>query len=200
MKKKVSIGKIILYCVLSLLANLTASWVGLLIPRVIFSGLTSASVAVINTVGIITVFPLTLFFAWGIIYFTFFKGQFSNLYEPNEYSILWLKKAAQLVFPGELIRFFACLTTLGFSGSTGMFAAIPTYLFEMTYLKWVDRAYTVRQMGQFIFADYAAYAVCYLVYIIIHLLGIFFICKTIWKHAKTEYDDLIRHETKVKHY
>ena len=76
-----------------------------------------------------------------------------------------------------------------------MFAAIPTYLFELTYLKWADRAYAVRQMGQFIFADYAAYAVCYLVYILIHLLGIFFICKTIWKHTKAEYDDLIRHET-----
>ena len=73
-----------------------------------------------------------------------------------------------------------------------MFAAIPTYLFELTYLKWFDRAYAVRQMGQFIFADYTAYAVCYLVYIFIHLLGVFFICKTIWKHAKEAYDDLIR--------
>ena len=196
MKKKVSIGMIILYGALSLLANLIASWVGLFIPRVIFSGLASASAAVINTVGVITVFPLTLVFAWGILYFIFFKGQFSNLYESSEDSNLWLKKTARLVFPGELLRFFVCLTTVGFSGSTGMFAAIPTYLFELTYLKWADRAYAVRQMGQFIFADYAAYAVCYLVYILIHLLGIFFICKTIWKHAKEEHDDLIRHETK----
>ena len=98
MKKKVSIGMIILYGALSLLANLIASWVGLFIPRVIFSGLASASAAVINTVGVITVFPLTLVFAWGILYFIFFKGQFSNLYESSEDSNLWLKKTACFVF------------------------------------------------------------------------------------------------------
>lgn len=200
MRKKVTANKVFLYGVLTLFANYIASWLGLLIPRMLFGGLATASVTVINTVGIVTVFPLTLFFAWGVIYLVFFRRQFSNFYEPSEYSNLWLKKAVFLTLPGEIFRFFACLITLGFSDSTGMFAAIPTYLFEMTYLKWFDRAYEVRQMGEYVFADFLGYTICYLVYFLIHLLGIFLISKIVWKKAKEEHDDLIRPETKVKYY
>lgn len=182
------------------LANYIASWLGLRIPRMLFGGLMSASAAVINTVGIITVFPFIFFFTWGIVYLMFFRRKFPNFYEPSEDPKRWLKKSVILILPGELIRFFICIIPLGFFGSTGVFAGIPTYLFELTYLKWFDRTYAVRQTGQFIFADFAAYAVCYLAYSIIHLLGIFFICKTVWKKAGEEYDDLIRPETKAKYY
>ena len=197
MKKKISVDKMFLYGVLTLFANYIASWLGLLIPSTLFGGLTTASTTVINIVGIVTVFPLTFFFAWGICYFVFFKRHFPAIYEKSEYPKLWLKKTVLLILPGEIIRFFACLFSLGFSGSTGMFALIPTYLFELTYLKWFDRSDSVRQMGEFIFADYVAYTICYLIYILIYLIGIFFICKKIWKKTKEDYDDLIRPETKV---
>lgn len=200
MKKTVFIGMLFLYEVLTLVANYIASWLGLAIPRKVFSGLISSSPAIINTVGVLTIVPLTLFIAWGILYLLFFKRQFPKLYEPSEKSKPWRKRACMVILPGELVRFFACLVTLGFSDSTGLFAAIPTYLFEMTYLKWFDRAEAVRQMGEFIFADYAGYTVCYAVYMLVHLLGIFFICKTVWKQTEEEHGDLIRPETKVKYY
>ncbi len=192
MKKQIPVGIIFLCGVLTLFSNFIASELGLLIPRTVFSGLESSSPAVINTVSLLTVVPLTLLLSWGIMYFVFLRRHFPDLYEPSENSKLWLKKAAILILPGEIARFIVCLSTLGFPDSTGKLASLVTALFEMTYLKWFGRFYAIRQLNQRILADFAAYTVCYLVYLLVYLLGIFFMCKAVWKRAKEDYDDLIR--------
>jgi len=196
MKKQIPAGIVFLCGFLTLFANFIASELGLLIPRTLFSGLESASPTVINTVGLLTVVPLTLLLSWGIMYFALFRRHFPDLYEPSENNKLWLKKAAILILPGEAVRFTACLTTLGFPDSTGKLASLATSLFEMTYLKWFNRFYSIRQLNEPVFADYVGYTVCYLIYLLVYLFGIFFICKAVWKRAKEDYDDLIRPSNK----
>lgn len=185
------------YGVVTLLANGIASWLGLTIPRLIL-GSFSLSQSAINVLYFFTVVPLTFLFSWGIL-FLFLRRRFARQYEPGENPRLWLKKTVAMLFPGELLRYAACLLTVGYSGSTGRLASIPSDFFDTVYLNWSGRFYAVRQLGSIAASDYFAYTACYLVYLLLYLPGIFFLCKSLWKKGQEEYDDLIRPESKPKY-
>ena len=187
----VPVGNVFLYALMTLAANYVASWLGLAIPRLLIGGSAdSLSQTQINLFGIFTVVPITLLVTW-LGLFLMMKSTFSRLYKSSEDSRLWLKKALLFVLPGELLRYFICLPTLGIYDGTGMFSALVTYLFDSVYLPKVDRAYAVRQLGERIFSDYAGYTLCYLIYLLVHLAGVLFLCRFIWKKGQKEHDEML---------
>lgn len=195
----VPVVSVFLYVLMTLGANYVASWLGLAIPRLMIGrSAGSLSQTQINLFGIITIVPITLLVTW-LLLFWMMKRSFQKLYEPSEDSRLWLKKALVFVLPGELFRYFVCLPTLGIFDGAGMFSALVTDLFDSVYLPKVDRVYAVRQLGERVFSDYAGYTLCYLIYLLVHLAGVLFLCKCIWKKWQEEYDDLIRPESKLKY-
>ncbi|MCH5183824.1 MAG: hypothetical protein J1E00_06585 [Oscillospiraceae bacterium] len=194
MKKQatVPVSNVFLCGFMILAANYIASWLGMAIPRLLIGGVAdSMSQTAINVFGILTVVPITLLLSW-LLLFLMMKSTFSKLYRSSEDSRLWLKKAIVCILPGEAFRYFLCLLTLGISGGTGEFAALVTYLFDSVYLPNVGRAYAVRQLGERIFSDYAGYTLCYLIYLLVYLAGVLFLCRRIWKKRQKEHEEMLR--------
>ena len=124
--------------------------------------------------------------------FLLFKHTVEKQYASSEEDALWIKSCARLVLPAETVRFLACQFTLGQINTTGAFAFLPTLLFESTYLRFAGRSEQIRQnFLEYNFADFAIYALCFLVYLAIHLAIVVFIYKHFWFRAKRDRDDLI---------
>lgn len=190
MKRPVETIPKLLYTILTLFANSMATVLGLVIIRWILTAIMSKielTQTQINVFSVIPMFVLELALSWGII-FIFFKNQFPKLYEVSEDKNLMIKKMVSFIWIGESIRFIICLFRLGL----GNLAATVQNMYMLTYLKWFDRYYAVRQLGETHFGDYFAYIVCYLIYFAIFMIGIYFICKWLWNKGKMDYDDLIR--------
>ena len=125
--------------------------------------------------------------------FFYFRSVVADQYIPSEDKFCWIKSCARLVLPAETIRFLFCLSSLGHINQTGNFAFLPSLLFENTYLLWTNRHEPVRQWLEYIFADYVAYALCHIIYLVIYLTFVMLIYKYFWKEAKKDSEDLIIH-------
>ena len=88
---------------------------------------------------------------------------------------------------------FFCLKSLGHLNQSGVFSLVPTFLFENMYLIWTNRSEPVRQWLEYIFADFVAYAACYIIYLVIYLALVMLIYKRFWAEAKKDSEDLIIH-------
>ena len=62
---------------------------------------------------------------------------------------------------------------------------MPSCLFELVYLKDPDKYSAVRQLGRFAFVDYVAFSLCYVLYLAVFLVAVFWMCKRVWnKYGK----------------
>ncbi len=152
------------------------------------------------TIGCIAYFLIPLGITW-ISFFLFLKiQQASAHYVSNVGKYYWIKSCISLVIPAEIFRFIITFFTLGQIKTTGFFALPPSFLFESTYLRWSGRSILVRHELSYIFLDFVAYTVCYLIYAAIHLFGIFMIYRYFWKIGKNEHEDMIVYESKRRFY
>ena len=110
-------------------------------------------------------------------------------YFPSEEPRIWAKMLFGLSLPGEAIRFFICLPTLGFINSTGIFNPTPTDLFDQLWVKMTGRYEAVRQDVDYILLDYIGYSLCYILYLAVHMLLLMLIFKHIWNKAKKEHEN-----------
>ena len=195
MKKShnVTFTSMLLYAIVLFLSNYLAYFVsgtivGLLQPiadKIPYALLTIVAFAIYILIGFAIPFA-AIFFC--------FKYTTEKQYMPNEDKKCYLKSCARFILPAEIIRFLVCQATVGHIKTTGFFAFLPTLLFESTYLRWTDRSEQVRQSFlQYNFADFTAYALCFLVYVAIHLAVVVFIYRRFWIRAEKELDDLIVH-------
>ena len=132
--------------------------------------------------------------------FFYFRSVVADQYIPSEDEFCWAKSCARVILPAETIRFLVCLSSLGHINQSGNFAFLPTLLFENTYLLLTNRHEPVRQMLDYHFADFVAYAFCYLLYIVIYLALVMLIYKRFWAEAKKDSEDLIVKDSNVKFY
>ena len=190
-KYKVKITSMLLYAIALFLSNYAAYFVA------------SMLVGLIQPISDKIPYALLIIFAFAIYIiigfsvpsltiFVLFKRVVEKQYTPSEDSFFWIKSFANLVLPAEFIRFLACQFTLGQINTTGAFAFLPSLLFESTYLRFAGRSEQIRQnFLEYNFADFAIYALCFLVYLAIHLAIVVFIYKHFWFRAKRDRDDLI---------
>lgn len=126
--------------------------------------------------------------------FFFFKYEVGKQYVLSEDKYCWVKSCMKLILPAEIIRFLACQLTLGQINTTGSFAFLPSLLFESTYLRWSCRSEEVRQKFlQYNFADFVVYALCFFIYVAIHLVIVMTIYRYFWLKAQKDRDDFIVH-------
>ena len=135
-----------------------------------------------------------------IIIWLFFRLVVPRQYDSREDPIDWIRYCARLILPGEMVRFLVCIASLGHINRTGMLAMLPSLIFENTYLLWSERSDAVRNLLEYKVADFAAFALCYLIYAVIHLGLVVLIYRFFWQRGKREREDRIVHERKVKYY
>lgn len=123
--------------------------------------------------------------------FFYFRSVVADQYIPIEDKFCWLKSCARLVLPAETIRFLFCLSSLGHLNQSGKFAFLPSLLFENTYLLWTNRSEPVRHWLEYIFADFVAYALCHIIYLVIYFALVMLIYKHFWKEAQKDSEDLV---------
>ena len=126
------------------------------------------------------------------ILFLFFRSSVARQYVASDDKHVWRMSGLRLALPAELLRMLICQVTLGQINVSGVFAYLPTLLFESTYLNWSDRHEQVRQKFlEYNFMDFAVYAICYLIYFAVHLLLVMKIYRYFWLEAEKEREDFI---------
>lgn len=185
------VSKACLYCILAFLINYLSSAVVLVCAGKLVAFLTSnfnMTATEINTLSMlaVAVLDLLLILAASLI---FIRKVLPPLYEEGE-GELWLKKSAFLILPGELVRYLFSLTDLGFVDGSGKFSIVPSCLFELVYLKDPDKYSAVRRLGRFAFVDYVAFSLCYVLYLAVFLVAVFWMCKRVWNKYGKDYADI----------
>ena len=190
---QVSIGNVFFYTGLMFLSNYISVFVETGIINVIkpTEGETPSVLLLICALAIYILIGLSIPL---LATFFYFRSVVADQYIPSEDKFCWLKSCARLVLPAETIRFLFCLSSLGHLNQSGVFAFLPSFLFENTYLLWTNRSEPVRQWLEYIFADYVAYALCHIIYLVIYLALVMLIYKHFWKEAQKDSEDLIVHK------
>lgn len=124
----------------------------------------------------------------------YLKTVIPSLYTTSGGRLRWLGDCAAMILPAEGLRYLACAYSLGITNHTGIFSPLPTLLFERIYLYLSNRRDEVRYKGNFIPADHAAYAACYLWYAAVYLFVLALICRHLWLQAEKDRRDLVIYE------
>ena len=196
MKKShnVKIVSMFLYAIVLFLSNYLAFYVASAIVG-LFQPLADKIPFTLLAIFVFAVYILIGFAVPFVAIFFFFKSMVGKQYLPSEDKRCWVKSCLRVILPAELIRFLACQVTLGQIKTSGIFAYLPTLLFENTYLLWTGRGEQVRQkLLQYNFSDFIVYALCFLLYLTIHLVFVMKIYGRFWLEAEKNRDDLIVHE------
>ena len=196
MKKlhNVKIVSMFLYAIVLFLSNYLAFYVASAIVGLFQPLADKIPYALLVTV-VFAIYILIGFAVPFVAIFFFFKSMVGKQYLPSEDKRCWVKSCLRVILPAEIIRFLACQVTLGQIKTSGIFAYLPTLLFENTYLLWTGRSEAVRQkLLQYNFADFIVYALCFLLYLTIHLVFVMKIYRRFWLEAEKNRDDLIIHE------
>lgn len=187
----VGINNVLIYTILIFVSSYLAYWVSIAFAYLLrpLSGKVPLPLLAIFvfSVDILLGFAIPL-----IAIFFYFKSTVGKQYIPSEDKFSFIKSCTRLVLPAEIVRYIACQITLGHVNTTGPFAFLPTVLFENTYMIWFDRSEWVRQRSfAYNFADFMSYALCYMIYVAIHLLLVLIIYRYFWLKAKKDREDLI---------
>ena len=187
----VGINNVLIYTILIFVSSYLACWVSIAFAYLLrpLSGKVPLPLLAIFvfSVDILLGFAIPL-----IAIFFYFKSTVGKQYIPSEDKFSFIKSCTRLVLPAEIVRYIACQITLGQINTTGSFAFLPTVLFENTYMIWFDRNEWVRQRSfEYNFADFMSYALCYMIYVAIHLLLVLIIYRYFWLKAKKDREDLI---------
>ena len=195
-KSKVTPNSIIYYALIIFIINIVAYYLTTTANNIIFVPLVNKISYTLIAIGVYTMGILVNLFVPLLGIFIFFRSAVPPQYNKSNDKWYWLKSYLRLVLPGEIFRFFACTTSLGFIGSTGQFSLLPTILFDDIYLNLSGRHTPVRQNGEYILNDFLAYTGFYLLYAAVHLFLVSLIYRHFWLKAKRERDDLIIYEEK----
>lgn len=175
------------YLVVLFLSNVVATYASMLLSKTFYT----IELKVLRTVLFLLVFVIIMFLVTDGTVFFMFKKIVPKHYKQNDDNKLWLKNALFIILPAEIVRFIVCMFDLGFIDGTGKFSILVTLMFEQTYLIWFDRMNAVRQDVNFIFWDYIGFAVCYMFYLVFHILIVLLIYRYFWNRTKNEYSDLV---------
>lgn len=187
----VRIKSVLLYALLIFLSNYIAFLASGLVINILFQPISGKVSTVLLAICVFAIYISIGFSVPLISVFFFFRSAVWGQYLPSEDKFYWAKSGIKLVLPAEIIRFFVCLGTLGHMNTSGFFAFLPTLLFENTYLLWSSRDDQVRQMLQYNFVDFIVYAVCYILYVVIHMALVMVIYKHFGTDARKDKEDHI---------
>ena len=193
-KSKFSKSEIVLYGVITCVANLIATFLIILVLKTILPVINNNTAAfiILLVIGVLAV-------SLGITAL-FFKRRAPQHYLASDDKYCWLKQGLLLVLPGEGFRFLLSLFTLGNSNNTGLMSMLPTFLFENTYIIWSGRHEAIRQRLSFVFLDFIAYIGAYLPYIVVYLIAVLAIYRAFWNVGKREREEMIVHESRPRFY
>lgn len=184
----------LLYIILIFLSNCIAYRASIIIAGIFQQAVGKVPMILI----VVVIFAIYLLIGFGvplIAIFCFLKSTVNEHYITGSDKYLWLKSCLRLILPAEVIRFLACQFTVGQISSTGAFAFLPTLLFENTYLRWTGRTEQIRQkLLQYNFLDFSVYALCFFIYVAIHLTFVMMLYRYFWIKAQKDRDDLIVYE------
>ena len=202
MKKSynVRINSMFFYTFLMFLSNYIAFQVVIMIISNLLQPIADKFPYALLVICVSAVYILINFAVPSIFYFFFFRSVVEEHYIPSEDKFHWAKSCAKLILPAEIIRFLICQVTLGHITTSGTFASLPCFSFENTYLHWTNRREQVRQLLQYNFVDFVAYAVCYMIYIAVYLVLVMLIYRHFWLKSKKDREDLIAHESLVNNH
>ena len=185
---------ILLYGIVTIVGNYIASYITVIVFRFISSLIWSFILSLPTIPGYLVYslvyYPLALILPWASI-FVMFRICVPGLYKKEESKYAWIKTALKLVLPGETVRYAFCMKNVGLYGRTGMFALIPSDLYDNTWLRWTGRLNAVRYNGEYEFIDYLGYFIVYIPYLVLYLSVVLLIFKKFWKLGKTYKEDLV---------
>lgn len=133
-----------------------------------------------------------------IILYKTLKGQVSEQFVLSEDKWMWLKSGCSYIALGEGIRFLLNMMPIDFvllvtSIKFGQLLATPCYfLFNMTYLASSGRSAAIFQQSAYIPMDFIAFALCYLVYLAVHMAIVLLIYRRFWHKAEKEHEAMIQ--------
>ena len=185
MKKahNVTFVSILQYTGIMFLSNYIASFISNVVISTLLKPIESKIPYVLLMICALAVYVLVGLLVPLFANFLFFRSVAAKQYVPSEDKFHWLKSFARLVLLSETIRFLVCWKSLGHLNQTGNFAFLPTLLFENTYLLWSNRHYEIRQWLEYNATDFLAYAVCYIIYLVIYLALVMLLYRHFWKKA-----------------
>ncbi|MBP3334058.1 MAG: hypothetical protein J6M35_08445 [Clostridia bacterium] len=183
-KKKTRVTNIIKHIVTVLLVGLVSSY-GSRFVGTVFLSVGKAIFSEENSVLLFIIMALPMWIssfliAWAAMFF-FLKNTVKERYTFTDDKKAWLKSAIKLFWLPELVRFLYSTGECGLSTRYGIFSLTPTDWFELTYLTYSGRMDAVRQDVELVFADYAAYTACYVVYFAIYFAGVLAVYRYLWK-------------------
>ena len=178
MEKRVSMDMKVMYAVVAFVAMLISSNLSYWLVNSILEKLPAN--VFLSIVGLLGMTLLHLIISWGITaVFLFIK--FPSLYHRSEVKNMWVKKTVCLVIIGEIARFLGCVLFF------------RRYLDKVSSL-WYDIIYgahvDVYTFGVLNILDSIVYAVIYLCITAVFLLGVFLICKKLWRLGEIDYDNI----------
>ena len=197
MKKSynVRLSNVLSYTVILFLSNYIAYLISTIVVGKLFLPIADKIPFAITLICVFLIYILIGLFIPLFAVFFFFRVSVMKQYIPSDDKYFWVRNCVRFILPAEIIRFLFCQVTLGQINVSGYFAYLPTFIFEITYLNWTNRYEQVRQKFlEYNFADFTAYAICYLIYLAVHLLFVMIIYRRFWFEAKKDKDDLIVHE------
>ena len=194
----VTVSQMIIYGFLLFVSNLIATNLATILNRNCLTPLMGkVPFAVLGTAVIVGYILINL----GLPYLAFsiyFRTAVPAQYTPGGSRFDWLKKCLLLVTPAEILRYLLCIGTLGIMVKSGYYAMLPTCIFEWIYLPLSGRNNEIRQLGQFIAADYLAYTASYLIYSIVNLFFVALIYRHFWLKGKKDREDLVVYDRELK--
>ncbi|MBQ3195493.1 MAG: hypothetical protein IJB65_03400 [Clostridia bacterium] len=190
-QRKDIIGLSFLYCAVTFVANFIASAVALgCVEKLVLLLVNSTELSAkwLNTVSMLALSVLNIAIVIGLTAL-FVRVVLPPFYK-EDCGKLWLKSSAFIILPGETLRLLYSLWDLGFVDGSGRLSVVPSCLFELLYLNNADRHLAIRQYGEYAFADYAVYSLCYFLYLAVLLTGIFWVCRAVWNKYGKDYEDI----------
>ena len=186
---------ILLYGIVTIVGNYIASYTSIIVHKLIIASLIGPVILSLPRIlGYLIYFliyyPPALIVSWACI-FVLFRICVPKLYKKEESKYTWLKRALKIALPGETIRYAICMNGVGLYGRTGMYALVPSDIYDNTWLKWTGRLNAVRYQGEFEFIDYLGYFIVYIPYLVLYLAVVLLIFKKFWKLGKIYKEDLV---------
>ena len=185
---------ILLYGVVTIVGNYIASYITIYVFRLISSLIGSFILSLPTIPGYLVYslvyYPLALILPWASI-FVMFRNCVPKLYKKEESRCTWIKTALKIALPGEALRYALCMKNVGLYGRSGMYALVPSDLYDNSWLRWTGRLNAVRYNGEYEFIDYLGYFIVYIPYLVLYLTVVFLIFKKFWKLGKTYKEDLV---------
>ena len=195
MMKNNTVKLILLYGIVTIVGNYIASYISIKVHELIIDLLIGEFILSLPRIlGYLIFFPIyyppALIVSWACI-FVLFRICVPKLYKKEESKYTWIKTALKITLPGETLRYAFCMKGVGLYRLTGMYALVPSDIYDKTWLKWTGRLNAVRYNGEFEFIDYLGYFIVYIPYLVLYLFVVLLIFKKFWKLGKTYKEDLV---------